>query len=100
MLYHENGGTTFPVQAFLGDAREDPRLSLIITDTFLANTREAVEAIRQFRERNKQNRVTIYAITQLPNAEELRQAGAECIHGTTPNIFKHIIGKTEATYLQ
>ena len=100
VLYHENGGTTFPVQAFLGDAREDPRLSLIITDTFLANTREAVEAIRQFRERNKQNRVTIYAITQLPNAEELRQAGAECIHGTTPNIFKHIIGKTEATYLQ
>lgn len=100
LVLYKNGGTVFPVTNFLGDPKEDPRLSLIITDTFFANTSETVEAIKQFRKRNKQNRVTIYAITELPNAEELTQAGAECIHGTTPNIFKHILGKTESTYLQ
>lgn len=100
VVYHANGGTVFPVAQLLGNPAEDPRLSLIITDTFFANTEEAVSAIKQFCGRNKQNRVTIYAITNLPNADELVSAGAECIHGTTPNIFKHILGKTEKTYVK
>lgn len=100
VVYHIDGGTVFPVTQLLGNPAEDPRLSLIITDTFFANTKEAVQAIKEFRARNNHNRVTIYAITQLPNAEELRQAGAECIHGTTPNIFKQVLGRTEKTYLK
>jgi hypothetical protein len=100
LVLYQNGGTEFPAEQFLANPEQDPRLSLIITDTFLANTSEAVAAIKEFRKRNRQNRVTIYAITSLPNAEELRQAGAECIHGTTPSIFKHVLGKTEATYLK
>lgn len=100
LALYQNGGTVFPVAQFLGNPVEDPRLSLIITDTFIANFDETTTAIRQFRQRHKDNRVTIYAITQLPNVDELRAAGAECIHNTTPNIFKHIVGKTERTYLQ
>ena len=98
--YHPNGGTVFPVSEFLSKPEDDPRLSLIITDTFIANIDEAVSAIREFRSRHSQNRVTVYAITSLPNAQTLVEAGAECIHGTTPNIFRHILGKTEKVYLK
>lgn len=100
LVLYQGGGTTFPITEFLAHPEQDPRLSLIITDTFLANTDEAISAIKQFKGRNKNNKVTIYAITQLPNADQLISAGAECIHGTTPNIFKHILGKTEKTYLE
>ena len=100
LVLYQGGGTVFPINEFLARPEEDPRLSLIITDTFLANIDEAISAIKQFKTRNKQNKVTIYAITQLPNASQLTQAGAECIHGTTPNIFKHVLGKTEKTYLE
>jgi len=34
------------------------------------------------------------------DAEDLINAGAECIHGTTPNIFRHVLGKTERAYLR
>ncbi len=100
LVLYQNGGTVFPIAEFLARPEEDPRLSLIITDTFIANIDEAIAAIKQFKARNKDNKVTIYAITNLPNVEQLRQAGAECIHGTTPNIFKHVLGKTEKTYLK
>ncbi len=100
LVVYQNGDTTFPIKEFLDTPADDPRLSLIITDTFLANEQEAVNAIRTFRGRNAQNRVTIYAITSISNAEHLRQAGAEVIHGTTPNIFKHVLGKTEKAYLR
>ncbi|MBR9701018.1 VWA domain-containing protein [Candidatus Woesearchaeota archaeon] len=95
------GGTTYvPIDEFLANPEDDPRLSLIITDTFFFNTVQAIDAIKQLKERNRHNRVTIYAITELPNAEALAAGGAECIHGTTTNIFKHILGKTEGVYLQ
>ena len=97
---YQRGGTIFPVKKFLDAPADDPRLSLIVTDTFLANEDEAIDAIAVFRARNRANRVTIYAITSIPNADRLRQAGAEVIHGTKPNIFKHIIGKTENAYLK
>lgn len=99
VIYH-GGGTTFPVNELLENPADDPRLTLIITDTFLANIDETIAAIRKLRQRNKNNRVTIYAITNLPNYEDLNNAGAECIHGTTPNIFKHVLGKTERAYLR
>ncbi len=99
LVMYQNGGTVFPVEQFLACPEEDPRLSLIITDTFFANTDQAVRAMSDFRKRNKHNRVTIYAITSLPNVDELIRAGAECIHGTTPNIFKHVLGKTERAYV-
>lgn len=100
LVAYYGGGTNFPVNELLENPADDPRLTLIITDTFLANIDETIAAIMKLRQRNRNNRVTIYAITNLPNAEDLVNAGAECIHGTTPNIFKHILGKTEGAYLR
>ena len=101
LVLYQGGGTEFPIEEFLARPEEDPRLSLIITDTFFANIDEVIPAIKKFKARNKHNKLTIYAITPLPNAGPLVNAGAECIHGTKPaGIFKHVLGKTEKTYIE
>src|SRR3989344_5977343 len=90
------GGTVFPTEKLLQEG--DPKQVLIITDTFIANQQEITDAISQLRMRNKGNRVAIYAIHHIPDSEYLRKAGAEIIQGTTSDIFKRVIGKTDEVY--
>ncbi|MBW3002913.1 hypothetical protein KY338_07170 [Candidatus Woesearchaeota archaeon] len=92
------GGTTFPVKEFLENPEEDPRLDIIVTDTYFNNITETCEAIRIKKKRNKNNMITIYAISPNADANELVSAGAECIQGTTTKIFRHMLAKAEKTY--
>lgn len=93
---HYGGGTVFPAGKLLES--DGPKQVLIITDTFVANEQEVGDAISQLRRRNKLNRVTIYAIHPVVNAEYLRRAGAEVIHGTTTEIFRKVIGRATEVY--
>ena len=70
----------------------------LITDTFLCNTQETTEAVTVLLMRNHGNKVTVYALHPVANAESLRSAGAEVIHGTTPDIFKRVIGDAHEVY--
>ena len=70
----------------------------LITDTFLCNTQETTEAVTVLLMRNHGNTVTVYALHPVANAESLRSAGAEVIHGTTPDIFKRVIGDAHEVY--
>jgi len=96
--YHPRGGTVFPIKEFLDDVAYDPQHCLIITDTFLSNLEATAKAIETFKRRHTKNYVTIYAITDIPDSERLKQAGATCIHDTTTNIFKHVLGEAERIY--
>ncbi len=91
-----NGGTIFPVDELCRS--NNPRQVVVITDTFLYNEDKTIEAIKKFRSQNPRNGITIYALHEVANAEKLRNAGAEVIYGTTTNIFKRVIGKTEEVY--
>lgn len=96
LVVHYNGGTVFPTATLL--AAEDPRQSLIITDTFLGNETETADAVKNIVQRNKSNRVTVYEINPNPRGSYLRSAGAEVIQGTTTDIFKRVIGKANQVY--
>ncbi|GEM_PF-2872821 len=96
LVTYYGGGTVFP-QAKLLDGH-DPRQVIVITDTFLGNMEVTADAIATVKARNKANGVTIYALHPVINADQLRNAGAEVIHGTTTDIFKRVIGKVDEVY--
>lgn len=96
LVIHYNGGTVFPQDVL--SAGEDPRQAIIITDTFIANKEKVGNAIAEFKKRNKDNRVTIYALNPVIESDYLQNAGAEVIHGTTTDIFKRVIGKADEVY--
>ena len=96
LVTYFGGGTEFPPAQLL--TQGDPRQALIITDTFLCNTQETTEAVTVLLMRNHGNTVTVYALHPAANAESLRSAGAEVIHGTTPDIFKRVIGDAHEVY--
>jgi hypothetical protein len=98
LVTYYGGGTVLPTAKMLEDG--DPKQVVIITDTFLGNEEETANAIRELRKRNSGNRVTIYALNPIVKADYLREAGAEVIHGTTPEIFKRTIGKASEVYKQ
>ncbi len=98
LVTYFNGGTVFPQEKLLGDG--DPKQVLVITDADFSNKKESADAITALRQRHQQNRVTIYALHPLDMADYLREAGAEVIHGTTPEIFKRTIGKADEVYAQ
>ncbi|MEK6850577.1 MAG: hypothetical protein AABX85_03305 [Nanoarchaeota archaeon] len=97
VIYH-NGGTVFPTEKLLEGA--DPKQVLVISDTFLGNESEAADSITELRKRNKGNKVAIYEIGASKHGDYLRSAGAEVIHGTTTEIFKRAIGKSQEVYSQ
>ena len=94
ICYH--GGTIFPSQQLLGEG--DPKQALVITDTFLYNKDDTTTAMKELLRRNAQNRITIYALHQVAEIEDLKNAGAEVIQGTTPDIFRKVIGKAHEVY--
>ena len=77
---------------------QDAKQVLVITDTFLGNEQEAAKAISELRARNSNNRIAIYALHPLANADYLRNAGAEVIYGTKTDIFRKVIGKADEVY--
>ena len=93
-----NGGTVFPVDVLLED--NGPKQVLLITDSFVGNPQETADAIAELKTRNKGNNVTVYSLHSVDNADYLRNAGAEVIHGTTTDIFKRVIGKAEEVYVK
>ena len=95
-VIHYNGGTVFPIKALLEG--NDPRQVIVITDTFLGNMEETADAISDMKRQNKSNKVAIYALHPVINADLLRGAGADVIHGTTTDIFKKVIGKSVEVY--
>ena len=98
LVKYHNGGTVFPLDKMLEDG--DPKQVLIVTDAFLGNEEETANAVRELKKRNSGNRVTIYALHPVDRADYLRNAGAEVVHGTTPEIFKRTIGKGQEVYKQ
>lgn len=96
LVTHYNGGTVFPTNQLTQG--EDPKQVIVITDTFVANEDETGNAIRDLRKRNKDNRVTIYALSPTIKKDYLTRAGAEVIHGTSTDIFKRVIGKATEVY--
>lgn len=96
LVVYYGGGTVFPAEQLLGGG--DPKLALVITDTFLANKEETATAVAELLRRNTGNKVSIYALHPVADAEYLRSAGAEVIHGTTTDIFKRVIGKAHEVY--
>lgn len=97
VVYH-NGGTVFPTNILLEDG--DPKQVLLITDSFVGNQQETADAIAELRRRNKGNNVTVYSLHPVDNADYLRNAGAEVVHGTSTDIFKRVIGKAEEVYVR
>lgn len=97
VVYH-GGGTVFPASALLEDG--DPKQVLLITDSFVGNAQETADAIAELRRRNRGNNVTVYSLHPVDNADYLRSAGAEVVHGTTTDIFKRVIGKAEEVYVR
>ncbi len=96
LVIYYGGGTIFPSQQLLGEG--DPKQVLVITDTFLYNKDTTTTAITDLLRRNAQNRITIYALHQVAEIEDLKNAGAEVIQGTTPDIFRKVIGKAHEAY--
>lgn len=97
LVRHLNGGTVFPTNA-LTESSKDPKQILVITDTFIGNEEETIRAIQAVLDRNKGNRVAVYAISPSPATDYLRTAGAEVIRGTTTDIFRSVIGKADEVY--
>ena len=97
LVTYYNGGTVFPTDTLLAEG-QDPKQVLVITDTFLANEEEAAKAIKDLRTRDKGNRATIYSLHPVDRADYLRSAGAEVICGTSTDIFKRAIGKSNEVY--
>lgn len=95
-VQYYNGGTVFPVNILLNGT--NPRQAIMITDTFLCNEAETVEAIQQYRKQDSRNRITIYALHPVIHADNLRAAGAEIIWGTNTDIFRKVIGKADEVY--
>ncbi len=100
LVAYFGGGTVFPVSELENKNKKDPRQVLVVTDTFLGNTHETAETIKKLKSKNKRNNVTIYAISPVIDhaVEQLREAGAEIIPGTGPEIFKKVIGKAHEVY--
>ena len=98
LVTYFGGGTTFPASELKSPQKKDPRQVLIITDTFLNNTHETAEAIKEIKNKNKGNNVSIYAISNITDVDELKSAGAEVIQDTTTKIFKKVIGKAHEVY--
>jgi len=96
LVVYYNGGTIFPADVLLHD--NTPKQVLIITDNFLGNEQETVDAIKELKRRDRRNNVSVYSLHPVNNADYLRNAGAEVIHGTTTDIFKRVIGKSEEVY--
>lgn len=96
LVIYYNGGTVFPTERLLEGA--DPKQVLVISDTFLGNEGEATNSITELCKRHKGNKVAIYEIGSSPHGDYLRSAGAEVIRGTTTDIFKRAIGKSEEVY--
>lgn len=96
LVVYYNGGTYFPSSKL--PEGTSPKQAIIITDAFLGNETETAEAITELRKKHKSNKVTIYAINSNDAADNLRNAGAEIIYGTTTDIFKRVIGKASEVY--
>ena len=96
LVKYYNGGTIFPTEKMLEDG--DPKQVLIITDTFLANRDKTVSAVSELIKRHPGNRVSVYALHPVDDADYLRNAGAEVIHGTNTDVFKKVIGKAHEVY--
>ena len=94
IYYH--GGTVFPSSQLA--AAQSPRQVVVITDTFLANEQETVEAIAELRNKHNGNSATIYALHPVANGDSFRKAGAQIIHGTTTDVFKEVIGRANQVY--
>jgi len=93
---HYGGGTVFPVEKLLEGPY--PKQVLIITDTFIANKADTVTNISELRSKHKGNKVTIYALDTIIDADDFRQAGAEVFHDTSTEVFKKAIGKSQEVY--
>ena len=95
-VVYYNGGTIFPINQMLSG--RDPRHVIVITDSFLCNESETASVITEFKKRNKQNGITIYAVHPVPSTDVYIEAGAEIISGTTTDIFRKVIGKPDEVY--
>lgn len=96
LVTYLGGGTIFPVDKMT--ETKGPKQVLIITDTYLCNAGEAAGAIRWLKQANRHNKVTIYAMCEMPDSESLREAGADIITGTSTDIFRKVIGKGDEIY--
>lgn len=96
LVIYYNGGTVFPSSQLA--VAQSPRQVVVITDTFLGNEQETVEAIAELRNKHKGNSATIYALHPVANGDSFRRAGAQVIHGTTTDIFKEVIGRANHVY--
>jgi len=90
------GNSYFPTEKLLEG--NEPRQVIIITDAFLHNREETADAIRAFIRRNGRNKVSVYALHELDEANYLREAGAEVISGNTTEVFRNIIGGADELY--
>lgn len=98
LVIYYNGGTYFPTEKLLENQK--PKQALIITDTYLFNEQETAEAIIKYKQKNPNNKVTVYGIDSGNHGEDLQKAGAEVIRGTTTDIFKRAIGKADEVYVK
>jgi hypothetical protein len=96
LVIHYNGGTHFPVDVMLEG--RNPRQVIIMTDTFVANSNDFADAVREVKSRHEGNGVTVYASHPVSDANYLRESGAEIIDGTTTDMFKRVIGKAGEVY--
>ena len=95
VIYY-NGGTVFPADQLT--SAQSPRQVVVITDTFLGNEQETVDALAELKSKHAGNSATIYALHPVANGDSFRRAGAQIIHGTTTDIFKEVIGKANQVY--
>src|SRR3989344_3134524 len=96
LVIFQGGGTQFPVYELINEEKKDPRLIMIVTDTFLYNLESTLEAIAKLRK--KGNLVCIYGISEVIYKEEFERAGAQVVHGVTTDIFREMVGKTFEVY--
>lgn len=96
-MTHYGGGTILPTEKLLEGG---PKQVVIITDTYIFNKEETATAIRELINKDRRNKVTIYAVSPQIDREYLESAGAEVIQDTSTNIFKKAIGKANEVYGQ
>ncbi len=96
IVIFQGGGTQFPIHELTNIEKKDPRLIMIVTDTFLSNLESTLETITKLRK--KGNLVCIYGISEVIYKQEFEKAGAQVVHGVTTDIFREMVGKTFEAY--
>jgi hypothetical protein len=96
LVKYFNGGTVLPINIL--NQGSNPRQVLIITDGVLSNAEQTAQAIKQLKQQDARNKVTIYALHPVNYADYLKSAGAEVIWGNTTDIFQQVIGKGDEIY--